>query len=49
VTRETLEDDPESPQFSHYEPNACHMIENMRYDLMKRFGLNFGQEKRTLL
>ena len=42
VTRESSKDDPESPQFSHYEPHACRMIENIGYDLMKRSGLNFG-------
>jgi len=45
VTRESSKDDLESLQFSHYGPNACHMMENMGYDLTKRFGLNFDQER----
>jgi len=48
VTRESSEDNLESPQFSHYGSNACCMMENMEYDLKKRFGLNFGQGRRTL-
>jgi len=27
VTRESSKDNPESPQFSHYRPNACRMME----------------------
>jgi len=49
VTHESLKDNPESPQLSHYGPNACCMMENMGYDLMKRFDLNFGQGRRALL
>ena len=33
----------------HYEPNVLRMMENMGYDLMKKSGLNFGIERRTLL
>jgi len=43
MTRESSKDDLESPQFSHYGPNACHMMENIRYKLMKRSNLKFGQ------
>ena len=49
VTHESSKDNPESPQFSYYGPNACRIMENMGYDLMKRFSLNFGQGRRTLL
>ena len=49
VIHESSKDNPEPPQFSHYGPNACRMIENMGYNLMKRSGLNFGQGRRTLL
>jgi len=49
VTRESSEEDPKSPQFSHYGLNTCRMMENMRYDLMKRSILNFDQGRRTLL
>ena len=48
VTHESSKDDPESPQFSYYKLNACRMMENMGYDLMKRSGLNFGQIRQTL-
>ena len=43
MTDERSDEDPESPQFSHYEPHACRMIENIGYDRMKYFVLNFGQ------
>jgi len=49
LTRESSKDDHESPQFSHYGPNACCMMENMGYDLTKRSGLNFDQGRRILL
>jgi len=42
VTRESSEDNPESPQFSHYGPNAYYLMENMGYNMMKRLVLNFG-------
>jgi len=45
VTRESLEDNPEFPQFSYYGPNVCRMMENMGYDQTKRSSLNFGQER----
>ena len=35
VTRESSEDNPKSPQFSYYRPNACHMMKNFGNDLMK--------------
>ena len=49
MARESLEDNAESPQFSHNGPNARRMMEKMGYDLTKRSGLSFGKERRTLL
>jgi len=46
---ESSEDDTESPEFSHYEPNVCRMMEKMGYDLTKRFSLNFGKGRRIVL
>ena len=34
---ESLKDNAESPQFSHYGSNARRSMEKMRYDQMKRF------------
>jgi len=49
MIREDSESETELPQFSHYEPNALKMIENMGYDLVSGPGLNFGRGRRTLL
>jgi len=49
VIREDSKSEVESPQFSYYEPNVLRMMENMEYDLMKKFGLNFGKGRWTLL
>ena len=48
MTRESSEDDFESPQFSHYGQNSHRMIENMGYDLPKKSVLNFGKGRQTL-
>jgi len=45
VARESSKDDPESPHFSYYGPNACRMMENMRYDLMKKVRLELWLTK----
>jgi len=46
---ESLKDNTESPQFSHYGPNARCIMAKMGYDLTKGSGLNFGKRRRTLL
>ena len=40
ITRESSEDNNESPQLSHYRPSAHRMMDKMGYNLTKRSGLN---------
>ena len=49
MPREDSENENESPQFSHYEPNVLRMMENMGYDLINGPGLNFGKGRRIML
>jgi len=49
MSREDLESENESPQFSHYEPNVLRRMERMGYDLTNGPGLNFSIERRILL
>jgi len=49
TTYEDAESETELPQFSHYDPNALRMMENMGYDLTSVPSLNFGKGRRILL